>query len=55
MIRFVKKSDPRPAAEAGEDRFEKVREAAADGHKKAANDSIRRSAPRAVEDDDRLI
>ncbi|MBX5157214.1 hypothetical protein HJB89_08745 [Rhizobium sp. NZLR8] len=56
MIRFVKKSDPQPAAEdAGEDCFEKVREAAADRHKKAANDSLRSRAPRAAEDDDRLI
>ncbi|MBY5446772.1 hypothetical protein HFO93_25555 [Rhizobium leguminosarum] len=56
MIRFVKKSDPQPAAEdAGDNRFQKIREAAADEHKKAANDSTRRRAPQATEDDDQLI
>lgn len=56
MIRFVKKSDPQPAAEdRGDNRFQKIREAAADEHKKAANGSTGRRAPRAAEDDDRLI
>lgn len=56
MIRFVKKPDPQPSTEeAGEDRFKKIREAAAEGHKKAANDSTRRREPQASEDDDGLI
>ncbi|MBY3203040.1 hypothetical protein [Rhizobium laguerreae] len=55
MIRFVKKSDPKPAAEdAGGESVKKVPEAAADGPK-AANDSTRRRAPQAPEDDDPLI
>ncbi|MBB3298209.1 MULTISPECIES: hypothetical protein [Rhizobium] len=56
MIRFEKKSDPQPAADdAGGESLKKVPEASADGQKKAANDSTRRRAPRAAEDDDRLI
>lgn len=57
MIRFVKKPDPQPSTEeAGEDRFKKIREAAAEGHKKAANDSTRRrETPATKDDDDRLI
>jgi hypothetical protein len=56
MIRFVKKTEPQPSTEeAGDDRFKKIREAAADGHKKAANDSTRRPTPQASEDDERLI
>ncbi|MGO7902224.1 hypothetical protein ACC808_19060 [Rhizobium ruizarguesonis] len=56
MIRFVKKTDPQPAAEdAGDNRFQKIREAAADEHKKAANDSTPRRAPRVPEDEDPLI
>lgn len=54
MIRFVKKSDPQPAADDAES-VKKVSEAAVNGQKKAANDSTRRRAPRAAEDDDRLI
>ncbi|MGZ2379340.1 hypothetical protein [Rhizobium leguminosarum] len=53
MIRFVKKSDPQPPAD--DNRFQKIRDAAADEHKKAANDSTRRRAPQATEDDDPLI
>ncbi|ACS55341.1 MULTISPECIES: hypothetical protein [Rhizobium] len=53
MIRFVKKSDPQPPAD--DNRFQKIREAAADEHKKAANDSTPRRAPRAPEDEDPLI
>ncbi|NNG71132.1 hypothetical protein HLI18_14575 [Rhizobium laguerreae] len=56
MIRFVKKSDPQPAAEdAGGENSKKIRDAAADEHKKAANDSTRHRVPRAAEEDDRLI
>ncbi|MGO7041688.1 hypothetical protein ACCS60_25395 [Rhizobium acaciae] len=51
MIRFVKKNDPQPAAEdAGDENSKKIRE-----DKKPANDSKHRRAPRAAEDDDRLI
>ncbi|MBY5329130.1 hypothetical protein AB9F46_11720 [Rhizobium leguminosarum] len=56
MIRFVKKSDPKPAAEdAGGESVKKVPEAAAEGPKKAANDSTPRRAPQAAEDGDPLI
>lgn len=56
MIRFVKKPDPQPSTEeAGEDRFKKIREAAVEGHKKAANDSTRRRTPQVSEEDDQLI
>lgn len=56
MIRFVKKTGPQPSAEeAGDDRVKKIQEAAAEGHKKAANDSTRRRASQAAKDDDRLI
>ncbi|AHF83163.1 hypothetical protein RLEG3_15635 [Rhizobium leguminosarum bv. trifolii WSM1689] len=51
MIRFVKKSDPQPAAEdTGGENSKKIRE-----DKKAANDSKHRAAPRAAEDDDGLV
>ncbi|MBB3520713.1 hypothetical protein RJJ37_00110 [Rhizobium redzepovicii] len=56
MIRFKKKSDPQPAAEdAGDNRFQKIREAAADGHRKVANDSTRPRASREAADGDPLI
>ncbi|MFL5012161.1 hypothetical protein [Rhizobium sp.] len=55
MIRFVKKSDPQPAADDAGESVKKIREAAAEGPKKGANDSTRRRAPQSAEDDDALI
>ncbi|CDN49125.1 hypothetical protein [Neorhizobium galegae] len=55
MIRFEKKAaaDPLPQDVDG-NRFDDIRDAAAEGHKKSATDAARRRVPPAKEDD-RLI
>ena len=55
MIRFVKKTEPQPLTEKAEDnRFEQIRKAAAEGHKKSDTDGTRRRARQTAEDN-RLI
>ncbi len=52
MIRFVKKADATPLpTETDSNRFEQIREAAVEGHKKAGTEGTRRRAQKAVEDD----
>lgn len=55
MIRFEKKvaAEPLPP-EIEKNRFDEVREAAVEGHKKSATDSARRR-PLPAKEDDRLI
>lgn len=55
MITFVKKAEPQPAPdESKENRFEQIREAAKERHRKSDTDGTRRRARQAAEDD-RLI
>ncbi len=55
MISFVKKTDPQPLPKEDKDnRFEQIREAAAERHRKSDTDGTRRRARQKV-DDSRLI
>jgi hypothetical protein len=55
MIKFVKKTDPQPIARQVEDnRFEQIRKAAAELHRKADSDGTDRRAGKKAEDN-RLI
>ncbi|WP_274630888.1 hypothetical protein [Arvimicrobium flavum] len=55
MITSVERKDPKPATEGNEqNRFENVREAAAERHRKADTDGTRRRARQTAEDN-RLI
>ncbi|MBX9453200.1 hypothetical protein [Neoaquamicrobium sediminum] len=55
MITFVKKAEPQPAPdESKENRFEQIREAAKERHRKSDTDGTRRRARQAAEDN-RLI
>jgi hypothetical protein len=54
VIRFEKKAASEPVLkEAENNRFDQIREAAAEGHKKSTADGTRRAAP--AKKDDRLI
>ncbi|HEV2503689.1 MAG TPA: hypothetical protein VGV39_11470 [Mesorhizobium sp.] len=55
MITFVKKTDPQPIAlPVGDNRFEQIRKAAAELHRKADSDSTDRRARRKAKDN-RLV
>ncbi len=52
MITFAPKAEPRPTpAETEENRFEQVRKAAKEGHRKSDTDPTRRRARQTAEDD----
>jgi len=52
MITFVKKADPQPVTDkAEENRFEQIRKAAKEGHRKSEIDGAGRRARRTAEDD----
>lgn len=55
MITFVKKTDPQPVTDQPEEnRFEQIRKAAKEGHRKLDTDGTRRRARQTAEDN-RLI
>jgi hypothetical protein len=55
MIPLVKKAEPRPVPKQAEDnRFEQIRKAAAERHKKSDTDGTRRRARQTAEDN-RLV
>jgi hypothetical protein len=55
MITFVKKAEPQPMSDEGEEnRFEQIRKAALERHRKSDTDGTRRRARQTAEDN-RLI
>lgn len=51
MITFVRKSDPQPVTDrTDENRFEQIRKAAAERHRKSDTDGTRRRARQTAED-----
>lgn len=56
MITFTKKADPQPApTETEQNRFEQIRKAAEEGHRKVGTDGARRRRAQETAKDDRLL